>query len=46
MSLFNFTRRGFGKLAVAGLFATSLGVATADAATPEEIKARGKLTVG
>jgi len=37
-------RRGFGFLLLAGLAAATLG--TAQAATPEEIKARGKLMVG
>ena len=45
MSLFkSICRRGFGALVFAGLAAASL--APAHAATPEEIKARGKLMVG
>jgi polar amino acid transport system substrate-binding protein len=39
-------RRGFVALLVAGLAAATLGATTANAATPEEIKARGKLLVG
>jgi hypothetical protein len=47
MSIFkSIDRRGFGTLALAGLAATSLGSVPAQAATPDEIKARGKLTVG
>jgi polar amino acid transport system substrate-binding protein len=46
MSRFNFHRRGLGMLALAGVLATSLGAATANAETPDEIKARGKLSVG
>jgi polar amino acid transport system substrate-binding protein len=39
-------RRSFGSLLFAGLAAATLGTAPAKAATPEEIKARGKLLVG
>jgi polar amino acid transport system substrate-binding protein len=39
-------RRGFGAMALAGLAASSFAALPAQAATPEEIKARGKLTVG
>jgi polar amino acid transport system substrate-binding protein len=39
-------RRDLGALLVAGVAAATLGIATANAATPEEIKARGKLLVG
>jgi polar amino acid transport system substrate-binding protein len=39
-------RRGLGVLLFAGLAAATLGAAPANAATPEEIKARGKLLVG
>jgi polar amino acid transport system substrate-binding protein len=47
MSLFkSICRRSLGALAFAGIVAASLGVAPASAATPEEIKARGKLMVG
>jgi polar amino acid transport system substrate-binding protein len=47
MSLFkSISRRDFGSLTLAGLAAASLGIVPAQAATPDEIKARGKLTVG
>ena len=47
MSIFkSISRRGFGALALAGLVAASVGATSAQAATPDEIKARGKLTVG
>lgn len=47
MSLFkSICRRGLGALVFAGLAAASLGAAPAQAATPDEIKARGKLMVG
>ena len=47
MSLFtSICRRGLGALVFAGLAAASLGVAPVQAATPDEIKARGKLMVG
>ncbi len=47
MSLFkSICRRGFGALVLAGLAASALNTAPAKAATPDEIKARGKLTVG
>lgn len=47
MSLFkSICRRGLGALVFAGLAAASLGTAPASAATPEEIKTRGKLMVG
>lgn len=39
-------RRSLGSLLFAGLAAATLGTAPAKAATPEEIKARGKLMVG
>jgi polar amino acid transport system substrate-binding protein len=39
-------RRNIGSLLFAGLAAATLGTAAAKAATPEEIKARGKLMVG
>lgn len=39
-------RRGLGALVLAGLAAATLGLAPAGAATPDEIKARGKLMVG
>jgi polar amino acid transport system substrate-binding protein len=39
-------RRNIGTLLFAGLAAAALGTAAANAATPEEIKARGKLMVG
>lgn len=39
-------RRGFGALALGGLAMTALGAVPAQAATPDEIKARGKLIVG
>lgn len=39
-------RRSFGSLLFAGLAAATLGSAPAAAATPQEIKARGKLRVG
>ncbi|HXP72597.1 MAG TPA: transporter substrate-binding domain-containing protein [Stellaceae bacterium] len=39
-------RRSFGALLFAGLAAAILGTVPANAATPEEIKARGKLLVG
>ena len=39
-------RRTIGSLLFAGLAAATLGTAAAKAATPEEIKARGKLMVG
>src|ERR1700738_1829278 len=41
-----FSRRSIGALAVAGLAALTLGSVSAGAATPDEIKARGKLMVG
>lgn len=47
MSLFkSILRRSLGALVLAGLAAATLGGAPASAATPEEIKARGKLMVG
>lgn len=47
MSLFRFiSRRNLGALTLAGLAAATLNVASAQAATPEEIKTRGKLMVG
>jgi len=47
MSLFkSISRRDFGSLTLAGLAAASLGIVPAQAATPDEIKAQGKLTVG
>ncbi len=47
MSLFkSICRRGFGALVLAGLAASALNTAPAKAATPDEIKARGKLMVG
>lgn len=39
-------RRDFGILSLAGFAAASFGAVPAQAATPDEIKARGKLTVG
>ena len=39
-------RRSIGSLLFAGLAAATLGATPANAATPEEIKARGKLIVG
>jgi polar amino acid transport system substrate-binding protein len=39
-------RRGLGALVLAGLATATLGLAPAGAATPDEIKARGKLVVG
>ncbi|MBN9449547.1 MAG: transporter substrate-binding domain-containing protein, partial [Bosea sp.] len=47
MSLFkSIARRSLGALVLAGFAAATLGAAPAKAATPEEIKARGKLMVG
>jgi polar amino acid transport system substrate-binding protein len=47
MSIFrSISRRGFGAFALAGVIAACAGLAPAQAATPDEIKARGKLTVG
>lgn len=47
MSLFkSIARRSLGALVLAGVAAATLGAAPAKAATPEEIKARGKLMVG
>ena len=47
MSLFkSIARRSLGALVLAGFAAAALGTAPAKAATPEEIKARGKLMVG
>jgi polar amino acid transport system substrate-binding protein len=47
MSLFkSILRRSFSALVLAGVAAAALGAAPAGAATPEEIKARGKLIVG
>jgi len=47
MSLFrSFCRRKLGALILAGIAAATLGAAPASAATPAEIKARGKLMVG
>jgi len=47
MSLFkSICRRSLGALVFAGLAAASLGSAPSHAATPDEIKARGKLMVG
>jgi polar amino acid transport system substrate-binding protein len=47
MSVFkSMLRRSFGALLLAGVAATALGAAPASAATPEEIKARGKIMVG
>lgn len=40
------TRRGFATLAVTGLATTLFGIATASAATPDEIKKNGTLRVG
>jgi polar amino acid transport system substrate-binding protein len=42
----NITRRGFGMLATGGLAAATFGIATAHAATPDEIKKAGTLRVG
>ena len=47
MSLFkSICRRGLGALVFGGLAAASLGAAPVQAATPDEIKARGKITIG
>jgi polar amino acid transport system substrate-binding protein len=47
MSLLKYlSRRSIGRLAFAGLAALTLGLVAANAATPDEIKARGKLMVG
>jgi polar amino acid transport system substrate-binding protein len=44
--LMSICRRGFGALALGGLAMTALGAVPVQAATPDEIKARGKLIVG
>ncbi len=46
MTMSYLTRRGFGALALGGIAATGLGATSAFAATPDEIKKRGKLQVG
>jgi polar amino acid transport system substrate-binding protein len=46
MTMKTLTRRGFATLAIAGFATTLFGIATAGAATPDEIKKNGTLRVG